>query len=477
MKKKRLAALFMAAASALSMSMVSPAAFADDGAPGDSGNDASIGGTGGEGGSTDTGFYAMDTSTASKTSFTFNKYLIMDKNVNVPAVVFNFEIAPDKAVNEKECADGLFLYKGVGAPSVSDQAEFDAGKSTNTEPYNTHDNKNSPVSIDVLVTSDVNKKYAVDEVTVDFGGVTFDEPGVYRYKVSETLDDDGTYTCRTAKVKTLDVYVDDCTTDPAAPTLRIGGYVMYDKLLANSEEPKNGDPLGYNKDGDLVEEPAPEDAQGLKSTGFINEMHGFDLTFGKEVTGNQGSKDKYFKFLLSIENAMPNHTYHVCVNGNISGVIGNADATVEENNATNSNYLGKTNDVTITTDADGKVTEKEYYLHDGQYITVCGLEKGVKYTVTEPDPEGYVSVAGIKDTDSSMERDSSHEGFDEFKDPTTGTISSASVYTGFTNSRTGTIPTGILLSVAAPAGIGLCVLGGIIFLAVKRSRKDEDEEE
>ena len=49
-------------------------------------------------------------------------------------------------------------------------------------------------------------------------------------------------------------------------------------------------------------------------------------------------------------------------------------------------------------------------------------------------------------------------------------------YATFTNDRSGTIPTGILLSVAAPAGVGAVVIGGIAYLIVKNRRREAEEE-
>ena len=46
----------------------------------------------------------------------------------------------------------------------------------------------------------------------------------------------------------------------------------------------------------------------------------------------------------------------------------------------------------------------------------------------------------------------------------------------FTNTRKGTIPTGILLSVAAPAGVGVVVIGGIAYLLIKNKRRESEEE-
>ena len=49
-------------------------------------------------------------------------------------------------------------------------------------------------------------------------------------------------------------------------------------------------------------------------------------------------------------------------------------------------------------------------------------------------------------------------------------------YETFTNDKTGTIPTGILLSVAAPAGVGIVVIGGIAYLLIKNKRREAEEE-
>ena len=46
----------------------------------------------------------------------------------------------------------------------------------------------------------------------------------------------------------------------------------------------------------------------------------------------------------------------------------------------------------------------------------------------------------------------------------------------FTNTRKGTIPTGILLSVAAPAAVGIVVIGGIAYLLIKNKRREAEEE-
>jgi len=46
----------------------------------------------------------------------------------------------------------------------------------------------------------------------------------------------------------------------------------------------------------------------------------------------------------------------------------------------------------------------------------------------------------------------------------------------YKNDKTGTIPTGILLSVAGPAVVGAVTLGGISYLLLKNKKRDDEEE-
>ena len=49
------------------------------------------------------------------------------------------------------------------------------------------------------------------------------------------------------------------------------------------------------------------------------------------------------------------------------------------------------------------------------------------------------------------------------------------IYTGFTNDRSGVIPTGVILSVAPWAIAGVVILAGVVFFAIRSRKKYEEE--
>ena len=110
----------------------------------------------------------------------------------------------------------------------------------------------------------------------------------------------------------------------------------------------------------------------------------------------------------------------------------------------------------LTVGADGKVTQK-FYLQHGQYITIQGIAKDSTYTVTE-NKEDYKSEAAVV------------EGY---KDPTTGTVVSTDLNTSYLNTREGTIPTGVIMTVAPFAAVTLLGGFGIAKLSMKKRRDDE----
>ena len=109
----------------------------------------------------------------------------------------------------------------------------------------------------------------------------------------------------------------------------------------------------------------------------------------------------------------------------------------------------------------------DFYLQNGQYITLKGLPAGATYTVSEAAEE-YTSTATNDENDFEI-------GTLTFDDAVTGDIEDDDIYTGFINNKNGSIPTGVILSVAGPAVIGLAVVGGIIYMTVKRKKDDAED--
>ncbi|MBQ5347009.1 MAG: hypothetical protein IIU39_03040, partial [Ruminococcus sp.] len=123
-------------------------------------------------------------------------------------------------------------------------------------------------------------------------------------------------------------------------------------------------------------------------------------------------------------------------------------------------YTTLTNPSSFTTNGEGDATVS-FYLKDGQYIKIPGLPDGYGYALTE-DAEDYASSATISATNG--------KSGDAYSDPANGSSVAADIKTGYTNDRTGIIPTGVLLTIA-PFAIGLLLFGAlIIFFVAKRRR-------
>lgn len=415
--------------------------------------------------------------TGSKQENGFYKYLVLDKDATVPTATFSYTIEPiDNDINYIS-PDGakttIAAYKGVTKavsgvtyPKIED-VSFAAGNTTTAG------------AADDGITNSADKKYVKTAFTVDFSNVEFTEPGVYRYTVTETnagaTDNLGAGIAHVGNyAKTLDVYVTDNN-----GTLEVSSYVLYNNVLT--------DPPALAEEDDVLnpEVDRTDTENNDKTDGFVNEYSSQDLTIGKEVTGNQGSKDKYFKFTVTIENAKGANLTIDTSNSNFDKEPAKNSATIYTaelmKGTEESGIIGNGNSVDQNTSVDGQqlvisgdTATYDFYLQNGQYITLLGLPKGATYTVTEAAEE-YTSKAApeIKEEDTVK---GFTIGSKTFKDVTTGTIDSADVLTGFSNEKTGTVPTGVLLSVAAPAVVGIIVIGGIAFLILKNKRREAEEE-
>lgn len=388
---------------------------------------------------------------------TFEKYLTMNSQSEVPNATFKFSVDGGVTALDSDGTSTLHVYAGndannvVGTPTISD-AVFAQGNTT----YDAI--QDQPTSVTVknqddgkttnkdLLTLDTGKKYARHDVTVDFSGVKYKEPGVYRYKITEQATTNQGITNDADATRVMDVYVVD--DEKNAGTLKVEGYVL-----------QNAEPDGtVKRDGTGAVE---------KSKGYTNDYTTHDLEISKTVAGNQASRDEYFKMTVKISKAVAGTVYDVDLK--------QADAKTKINAASTEAH---TNPAKLTVGADGTVTQ-DFYLQNGQSIKIQGLADKTAYSINEDaslmDKEGYDPAAAITgDTKTGDGVNAKDIAMDASTYTVTDDAITADTTVAYTNTKEGTIPTGIIMSVAPYAAIVL--LGGAGATIVMRKKKEEDAE-
>ena len=405
----------------------------------------------------------------------FEKYLSMKKEATVPNVSFGLQV---ETISDEEVkpATNSTLAVLKGPDTAEKHIKFKSGV---TDVTVAEDTKKASVAFSSNDTTEseetkgakstcfrtptgTDEKYATKTVTLDLSDVTFDEPGVYRYKITEVenahvagVSDD------TNNVRYLDVYVKNVD-DNTSKNLEIQGYYIH-----------TGDDAPVTGTAD----------SSKKSTGFGNYYDTNDLAFRKSVTGNQGSKDKYFKITVALDNPdgltvddsdtfMLDGEWDKEPSSN-SATIYDVDDMIEANNRDNISYK------------DLKAGFS-FYLHDEQRIEIQGIPSGLGYTITET-PEDYLPSAAMDQNGDIKTNDKGeNEGIDIIENDDQGKNSLSSVSDTFlksdaavifTNDRAGNIPTGVLMSVAGSAAIAAIGIAGIFagsfYLKKKRSEDDQ----
>ena len=421
----------------------------------------------------------------------FKKFLIMAAGDNVPNVTFNFKIRAaagdelrslgthDASVNDGEDNATFQVDAGINpaAIKINGTAGNDGGNVsfvTTDTTYATAQDGDTDVtrlaSARVSGGTEANgvqftenaEKYAKKDVSLDFTGVQFTEPGVYRYIITETANADHAAAGiihDTDVDRVLDVYV----TDNGSGVLEVSQYVLHTDLVATQPA------IGGNMGTDDVTSQGGRLSD--KTDGFTNEYKSKDLDFKKEVTGNQASRDKYFRFKLELSGLTAGNKYTVSLANDSNEYTndGDADAKSGTTVATRTGYQNQNNVTELTAASDGTIgkgngNEVYFYLQHGQHIVVRGLPLNAKYNVTE-DKEDYKQEA------------SSVDGYTALTDSGNATIGSIAgdakiVKTSWKNTRSGNIPTGVLASIIP--GLALVGVGGAGFLASRKRRSEEE---
>lgn len=222
---------------------------------------------------------------------TFDKYLVMDEQAEVPNASFTYAVTAGTAKAYDVAGKKFAVLAGVDADKVTMAGV--GTKTANTITYKQGDETLNDANALVKDYDNSYEKYAKKTATLDFSACRFTEPGIYRYIVTEsgtnqavTNDADAT--------RVVDVYVNDASDNAEGRAVRIdykleiAGYVLH----SNADDAPDVS-LGENNGstGSYV---------ATKSQGFTNSYDTSDIIIGKKVSGNQASRDKYFEFTVNI---------------------------------------------------------------------------------------------------------------------------------------------------------------------------------
>ncbi len=326
--------------------------------------------------------------------------------VNLPAATFNYTIAPGNGVDATNTTPAI--KAGViseGKPSITNAVH--PATVENTE----------------------NAKSDTQDVIVDFTGVSFDEPGIYRYVITVkqaenataddiTLDINGAGTKGTVY---LDVYVQRNNED----VLGIASYV----LMKDVETP------AYDGEGD-----EKKIKYNNKIDTITHDYKTYTLTITKNVVGNMAVSD----YLFTVDLSVPGGAKAKHVNGNyVTGDLENNE------NKSDTISLGKTQ----------------------PSVTIEALPSAALYKIKEAVnlTEGYTVVVDDSNTQATYAAD----GTTAFGATGFASVGAENRTITFTNTLNAISPTGVVLRFAPyiiMAGIAV-----VLLVLASRRRKDTQD--
>lgn len=385
-------------------------------------------------------------------SVQIKKYLVIKKNVTSPTVSFTYTLASGTAIPATDTTheikagpDGAVFASTGGTSMTVVFAPDDALTPESSAP------SGSTIQFATADTSD--EAYVEKDITVGLSGVTFPAAGIYRYIITEQTPEATGITYDSVNKRYIDVFVhkyDQGEDDK---------YVAYTAIVKLND----GAPDTEGK----------ADA-ATKSTGFTNRYATDNLSFSKEVTGNQSSFNQYFKFTVKLTGSLST------VSGDTHVKLGGVfDAKPAESMATvyDGDVMARANSIE-TFDDEGEsiytkrsyvtlsqlIEGKDFYLKGGQSISLTGLPTGMGYVVTEVEEDYTPSVEVTGDEDCSKNENS-----------VTDSALTQNTNLAFINERSGIIPaTGVAAAFALPVAVLLAGIAGIVLLVLKRLKGSND---
>ena len=417
----------------------------------------------------------------------FNKKLTVDEYAVFPSggYTFTFTLKPfDKDVDD-DTINGLTgtgfqttdVYPGImEGVSVSKPtgATYTVNSSDNKDDSQSPDKVTSKtITVNFAENKDAANKVITESFTIDFSKVQWTAPGVYRYMLYEVNSgiagvtyssfDPGT---KIGTYYVIDVYVVDNQGEDD-PELQIGNFIVdstaaYTITVTDTDQDGKGDKATV--EGKTNATPGDIPTTG-NNANFANSITSPDLKVEKSVTGNQGDRNKEFKFTIVLDGLVSGGTY--TVTGSFTPAT-NSGLT-KSDSLYKFTPSGTSHTITVT-------------MSNGKSINFLDLPYGATYTITEDSTSaaGYITTASVSGdinitSNSTVNRqteDNTAGGTvtDDKTGDTNGGSLTANAEVTFTNNKDGLIPTGVLLTVAPFAALMVVgLLGAVIILKKKHT--------
>lgn len=433
------------------------------------------------------GFTTPDTAVAQDKNVNIQKEITAynpdGKNVYGPAITYTYAIAPaagDELVNiTDETTDH--------ASGVAVTAKANAGITTGVTMAGTSANTIAWTNADILETSATGVAN-IKNLNVDFSNVVFSQPGVFRYKITETAEayvtsgvEDGDNT----NVRYLDVYVkraDSYTTGDTAAQWEIYGYVCVDSSLGTTDiTPETVKTNGF------------VDSDTATDNSTADEYRTYNLTVTKTLVGDDSMLNNEFPFDVAFDNGDATGTFQLAAESTGNATVtttSNAAGTTVPGSAVAAGSLLKSGaaDALATAGKDGNPT-----IANGATVTYVGIPNGTTVTVTETN-----NVTGTTySTTATQKVGDADAAAVEFDASSTGALSSDSktvsvdnqetavyaqaaataddtdVTIAFTNTFAVISPTGVVVRYA-PYIIMIAAAGVLAVVAFKTKRKADE---
>ena len=186
------------------------------------------------------------------------------------------------------------------------------------------------------------------------------------------------------------------------------------------------------------------------------------LIIASTASGNQASRDKYFKVDIEITNGG--------ISTDLAVDYDEADETIPAypNEATTVITSAVTQPASIETSVLGRASAT-FYLKSGQYIEINNMIEGTRYTVTITGEDYEISsVITGRDTDQTKPSDN------VVSDTSTGIRATTEIV--FINTRHGVIPSGVDVGKVEGIAISVIAIIGLITMAIKKRKGGADYE-